>query len=204
MATDNFTDSDETTLPTHDSKWVDVDSTYDAASVWTKSNLAESIAAWNDGGALYNDGQPDDQMSQVKCVGNASISDPGTIRLLARATKDSTRGYVVYFDTVSGGNFTSLTLLKDTTWKAAQSGLSYSVSSDHTFKISATGQSTTTVKVFVDSNEHISFADSSSPILSGLPGFYLLGRAAILHSRIDDWTDGIAAGGNPWYYYANL
>lgn len=194
MATDPFTDSNGTYLTPHDAKWINVTSGYGTDDAVINNNILEADGAWQGYGGLYNDGQPDDQLSQMTFVGDAGIAGAAYRKALARATKDSTFGYVAYFNAVSGGNYTSITILKNTTWASSASGLSYPVADDLTFKISATWQSTTTVEVIVDDVEKLSWADSSSPILSGLPGFKVDGPQYVLESRIDDWTDGIAAG----------
>jgi hypothetical protein len=186
---DFFNDSDGTALATHDAKWINLSTTYVISGFEINSNIAEAINIWENSAGLYDNSQSDDQMSQAVYVGDASIDASSYRRLLVRGSEDSSFGYETYFSSMSGGNFTAMTLIKDDVWTDSVSGLSYPIADDHTIRISVSGQSTSTVKCYVDGTEEISFADSSFPILSGLPGFRCKGALLVLSTRYNNWTD---------------
>lgn len=60
---------------------------------------------------------------------------------------------------------------------------------DHVIKIVASGTSTVTLQFYVDGVLMATETDSTSPIQSGHPGFYVLTGAYISLNLFDSWQD---------------
>jgi hypothetical protein len=209
VATDNFTGTNGTTLYTHDNKWTDSagNVTAENTDAEINSNQLRPAGEWVIGGGYYNNSQSaDPQMSQFVVKGTAAAR---VYRYIAVRMGASTNGYAVRYSESSGSNYTTLEVLKDGSWIGTISSRTDAYANDITLKIEASGTSTTTIKVYINGTQAGSdITDSSSPITTGYPGFIIMGDGTQLNI-IDDWTDGVAAGGaSPVplfdYYFNNM
>jgi len=190
MATDNFTDTDGTPLETHDAKWKDGPSPYLASNAEIQSNFCQSEGAWTSFGAWYDNGQADDQSSEVIDKSHSSGEKHVAVRMSA-----ASRGYAIALTGGSGGLWSAVTMTKNGAWFASvETGASYSQAADHTLKISCSGSGTVTINCWIDGTPKTTQYDSSIPITTGKPGIWYLAGGTIAHSAFDDWTDGISSG----------
>jgi hypothetical protein len=186
MASDAFTNSDGTSLPTHDAKWT----TGPQNDFEINSNQAEATAKWSNSTNHYSDSQSEDQESEIVFVGKASV---GATRGVAVRQTDTQYGYDARLVDASGGNWTGLNVYRDNIIEASATGLSYATASNHTVRITVAGNSTATINVYVDGNRDINDHVDSTPLTGGYPGFRYYGVAEG-PDPFDDWTDNIAGG----------
>lgn len=200
MASDSFTNSDGTALSTHDSNWVDVDSTYNVGNLEINSNRAEGTGVWVLGGAIYSNGQGADQESEMVLVGGGNqVTDDRHIgcRMDNGRTAPATRGYSALLGGGDGTEWDTVFLNKSGGWLATvtTTGGPWAYADDHTIKLTVSGSSTVTLSVEVDSSSVGSDkTDSSSPHTDGEPGFYINDSGTIANYRVDDWTDNEGGG----------
>jgi len=184
MASDSFTGSNDTPLATHDSNW-DFVVGYDAARIYDNG---VSYDAWNEAGFRYTGSNGN--TSQIVVKPNSGEKCAPAVRM-----GETTLGYTAHFSSLSGGNYTYLSLYKNGSWQTWKSG-TWSASADHTVRIVASGTSSpVTVNVYVDESLVInSWSDSSSPYTTGLSGIHIIGDGSNDHAFGDDWTDGDTGG----------
>jgi hypothetical protein len=181
---DSFTGSDDTDLEVHDSNWTGVDATWVVTGLEIVSNAIQLDFGWANCAAYYDASSSDESQIVFKAAGDSATGRAVAVRMGA-----GTRGYSAILLAVSGGNYTECYVRKNGNWMAAPFTGSWSTSSDHTIKIKASGTTTVTLEVWVDGVSLGTKTDSSSPIASGHPGFYVAGTGTISHSVMDDWTD---------------
>lgn len=200
MASDNFTDTNGTHLLDHTASitWTAVISS--KPDNYTINNNSVRGAAWASANSFASTSTVDS--SQVTVLAN---NPAGVVRPSVRMSSNNA-GYMAYFTSLSGGNFTRIEVYKNNAWFARYDSVSYSQASDHTLKITASGTSTVTLEVFVDGSSLGTKTDSSSPIESGYSGFSIsMATVGTAQDLLDDWTDGAAGGGsalpNFMYHY---
>ena len=190
MASDNFTGADDTALETHDSNWTSINATYPVSNLEIISNTVRHEAIWQLSGAYYNGSSVDSSQIVFKAGTNGSQSRNVSVR----AGSDQ-RGYSASLTTISSGNYTYFNISKNGAWLATlETSGAWSVTADHTVKITASGSSTVTIEGFVDGSSEGTTSDSSSPIGAGHPGFWTGELGTIAEGVYDDWTDGAAGG----------
>jgi hypothetical protein len=192
MASDTFIDIDGTNLDTHDAKWKAA--AYLASDIEVFNNAAriKSSRVWYGTPVYFENGQPADQESQVKLVGNAVITSPSSA--VSVRINLGNRGYEMYM-TYSAGNYIDTRVNKNGSWLATLATHSLPVSSDYVLKIKATGVGPVIIEGFRGGVSLGSVQDNISPITSGYPGFMVGGAGQQIATIIDDWTDNVAAGG---------
>lgn len=196
MASDSFTDTNGTTLPAHDSNWINMSASYAAADLTIQSNQVRP-PTWGDGaGAAYSNGQSADQESQIVWKGASNAVHTRFVSVRAAGT-GTNRGYYAKWHNSSGGNFTSVAIEKDGTFLAQNAAISYAVASDHTVKITATDNGgNVDLEVFIDGTSELTHTDTTSVFTDGYPGFGVIPLGTPLDAESDDWEDGILAGGS--------
>ena len=181
---DIFTDTNGTTLASHDANWTGVNATYPVTNGRIQSNIFEHASTFQRTGAYYA-GSTSDSSSIVIKTGSTALSK----RNVAVRMGSNIRGYAATFSARSGGNWTTVSVTKDGTFYASKSG-SWSEAADHTLKITVSGTTTVAIAVSVDGVDIGAIAsDSSSPLAAGHPGFWNAECNAVVDSRLDDWTD---------------
>ena len=190
MASDNFTGADDTALETHDSNWTSINATYPVSNLEIISNTVRHEAIWQLSGAYYNGSSVDSSQIVFKAGTNGSQSRNVSVR----AGSDQ-RGYSASLTTISSGNYTYFNISKNGAWLSTlETSGAWSVTADHTVKITASGSSTVTIEGFVDGSSEGTTSDSSSPIGAGHPGFWTGELGTIAEGVYDDWTDGDTGG----------
>lgn len=187
MASDSFTGADGTLLATHDTNWTQGQL---IANLALSGNACGVNDKYKTVAAYYATSTADSSQITIKAMGSsATISKSPAVRMAGTA-----RGYTL-LPLISSGIITRFAFQKNgTTIGYSTSGLSYPVTADHTLQITASGTSTVVLTAFIDGTNIGSYNDSSSPITSGSPGFYIDGGLVLSDTLIDDWTDGVSAG----------
>jgi hypothetical protein len=179
---DSFTGTNNTALATHDANWTIASGTLSNLIIYGNGLTSKG---WVNTWAYYNASSAD--ISQVTFLANDSLDAPQVcVRMGA-----SQNGYCVYFDSASGGNYTRMVVEKNGGSAQYYTGLSYAQNANHTIKITASGTSTVTIHVFVDTADLGALTDSSSPLGAGHPGVALYSGSYDLSTtpQIDDWQD---------------
>ena len=190
MASDNFTGADDTALETHDSNWTSINATYPVSNLEIISNTVRHEATWQLSGAYYNGSSVDSSQIVFKAGTNGSPARNVSVR-----AGSNQRGYSASLGTISSGNYTFFNISKNGAWLATlETSGAWSVTADHTVKITASGSSTVTIEGFVDGSSEGTTSDSSSPIGAGHPGFWTGELGTIAEGVYDDWTDGDTGG----------
>lgn len=183
MASDSFTNTDGTSLSTHNANWGTIGGT-----IFTIQSNCAYAGTWAVREARYTASSAD--LSQVVWKGSISAVQADVAKVHVRMSS-STEGYASK-PNVSGGNVIGLILTKNGSWLGSLTGGGNpSVSLDLTLKITASGTSTVTVEGFINGTSVGTATDSSSPIAAGNPGFRSWGGASAVY--FDDWTDGASA-----------
>ena len=91
---------------------------------------------------------------------------------------------------ITGGNDTSVAMAKDQAYMGLYLG-TWAIARDHTVKVAASGTSTVTLTVYVDTVQMTSLEDgtnqdSSSPLGVGHPGFYNANVDEVVDQRFDN------------------
>lgn len=194
MASDSFTETNDTLLATHDAKWTSVGGSYvvTTMTVIGASDVVQCNTEWNYYGAYYNNSQSaDPQMSQAVLKAQAAGYEENKFVAVRMASVSENPGYGVCLATISGANYTRLMVHKNAVWLANASVTgTYAIASDHTLKIEVSGTSTTTIKIYEGGSQvGNDITDSSSPITTGYPGIYGFDGGALGNTAYDDWTD---------------
>jgi hypothetical protein len=188
MATDNFTDSNDVGLETHDANWTSISATYKVTNLEIISNTVRHEGAWQSSGAYYAASSVDTSQIIFKAGTNGTA-----LRQVAVRCATNQRGYALNLGVISGGNYTTAHINKNGSWFATPaSGQTWSVTADHTVKITVSGTSTVIIDTWVDGSALTQKSDSSSPIGAGSPGFFTDELGTIAEGIFDDWTDGVA------------
>lgn len=180
---DSFTGTDDTPLATHDSNWVNANSTYTVANLEIISNTVRPTGVWNTAGARYTGGG---DISQIVYKGGRS--GDGSIAYAAVRMNGTTLGYGCYLDGASGGNWTGLNIQKNGNWMENLTTGTWSQSADHTIRVRASGTSPVTIYCSIDGGAEYSVTDSTSPYTTGLPGFVAYPDGTMANAVFDDWS----------------
>lgn len=179
---DSFTGADDTLLSAHDANWVSLSAGRPVGNFKLSSNRCIATA-WTSAGALYSASTSD--TSRITVVGNAN---PIFRDVHVRATSNSTTGYSCTLRGISEGNWTELRILKNGDYLGTGT-ISQALNSTYEMKIVASGSSTTTVTCYINGVASSTATDSSSPILSGNPGFSVDSGSYNAGSDFDNWSD---------------
>ena len=180
---DTFTGSNGTALATHDANWTSLPG-YATTNVTIQSNMAET-GNYATGGGFYNASTADISQAVFKGAPTSSyVSKFITVRAGA-----GTLGYEVYFNYFL--NPSNVVLTKNGTYQDTWVISTLDLTVDHTIKLTATGTSTTTLELFIDGASQGTKTDSSSPITSGHPGFFVDAgsNGTIGYTAVDNWQD---------------
>lgn len=180
---DTFTGTNGTLLATHDSNWVQINSSYPIAQATIQSNMG-SVANYQSSSGFYNASSSD--ISQLLFKGlPASTNIEKNICVRAGAAEF---GYAVRISYAAGSK-TYLTIYKHNSYfgDITLTG-TLNTTLDHTMKLVASGTSTVTIALTIDGVYQGLVTDSSSPIVSGHPGWYVAGSHAAT-ATFDDWQD---------------
>lgn len=190
MASDNFAGTNGTALASHDANWSSIDGTFTVANLKIDTNQCQiANNNYNSAGAYYNSSSAD--LSQLLCKAQTSA---GTgLKYVTVRAGTSAKGYALYLSAPSGGNWTRANLYKNGAFLANVT-VSIPTTADHTLKITASGTSSVLITGYVDGVSTITYTDSSSPLASNHPGFYVSGNGVAADNYVDDWTDGASAG----------
>lgn len=193
MTTDSFTNTDGTTLSTHNANWAKANSYTNSAEI--NSNQVRNTAGFQNVAYYRSDSTSGD--CQIVKKANAGL---GNARFHALIRANATRlGYSIRLQDLSGDNFATVALYKNgTTYLASQTGLTISRLSDITMRIRATTNggnqdieawiNGTQVTWGAPTNSTI-YSDGTSPYADGSPGFYTTSSAAQAESFWDDFDD---------------
>ena len=190
MASDTFTNDDGTELATHNASWT-----------WSRGDLnsyakiysnAIRIDATREIAFYYSGSQTDYSKVTVKANQNSDDRNGPAVRVNA-----GQNGYHAYFLSPSGGNWTTVRLMRNADMIDEYAG-SWAVASDHIVEISASGTgATVTVVLTVDGSQVVSYPDTNAArITSGYSGIRLYSVSANVLA-FDDWTD---TQGAAWQY----
>lgn len=186
MASDSFTDTNDTALTTHDSNWSFVAGD-DYGRIYGNG---VSYGVWSEAVYRYTGSNGNESILTIKAGANNGSSAKAAPSVRVGA---STTGYHLLLGSISGGNYTYCHFYKDRNWQYQIAG-TWSTSSDHTVRIVASGTSSpVTVTAYVDGSSVGSWEDSSSPYTSGYSGLYLTGDGSNDYAFGDDWSDGATA-----------
>ena len=189
MAQDTFTDTNGTHLLDHTSEMTWTATISNSPDTVTIQSNAVQLDVWADTVKAF---------ASTSQVDSSQITHKSTILEAVGAAGPCVRmpvnssGYSAVFSSPTGGNWTQVVLAKNEVYLTAYSGLSYSTSSDHTIKISASGTSTVTLEVFIDGSSIGTKQDASSPLDTGYSGFRVMNNSGTAKIMVDDWTDGAA------------
>lgn len=188
MASDSFTGADNTALATHDSNWINYNSTFVVSSLKLSSNTCVTTGVWATAGARYFSSTRD-EIQIVRKAGSTAEMGIG-IRLAGDSGLD---GYTVRI-VVSSGNLSSFGVYRNNVWQHTFTfGSTFAASSDHTLRLWATGTSPLTLHFSIDGIEATSTYTDNNPIAAGNPGFRLGGDGTSPVLALDDWSDGASA-----------
>jgi hypothetical protein len=187
---DDFNAADSTPIDTNDPNWVlmtaQFTSTVDDCVI--TGNTARTVSAWAYCSAMYNTSSSDVSQIVFKAYSDASVGKRVCVRGGGGASANKT-GYCAIFAAGSGGNWTEVVINKDNGYLDSWALQSHAQASDHTMKIKASGTSPVTIEVFVDGSSLGTKTDSTSPIASGKPGFYMVGNGDATVTGMDNWQD---------------
>ncbi|MBI5530207.1 MAG: hypothetical protein HY918_01775 [Candidatus Doudnabacteria bacterium] len=187
--TDSFTGNNGTSLSSHDSNWVSPDPAYLVSGLELNNNQVRTTADWAITGAMYNSSNSDTSQIVIK---NTVLKSRYVCARMGLGSGKKT-GYCANFASISGSNWTSVSISKNKNWLTSFS-FSTPQTSDHTLKIVVSGTSSAAISVYSDETLVGSFTDSSSPLgAGGHPGFIVEGGGVQADTLFDDWSDG--AGG---------
>jgi hypothetical protein len=164
-------------LATHNAVWQNYTSSYPVANFALIGGGVVQVVAnpFNSAGALLGCSTSDTfqiVLQAASSTANFNLAKYGCVR----AQSGGTSGYCgspCFSD--GSGNWGRVCIFKNGSL-FFQSGLSsYVVQANHTLKITASGTSTVTLNLFMDGTNVGTTTDSSSPIASGHPMFYMGG-----------------------------
>lgn len=183
---DSFAGSASTPLATHNPCWITYDTTnYEVGNlVLAGSGIVQTVGIFSDGGALYSGDTS--STSQITVSGGAS----GTAAAIVRAITSTQGGYGANLASLSGGNYTSLTIFGNTIFSSC--GGTWSAASSHDIKIVAVGTtSPITVNAYVDTILCYTGTDSGAGIYStGYSGFRAAAdTSSVTHVQVANWRD---------------
>jgi len=192
MSSDSFTNSDGTTLPSHDANWADQDAAYAAADLTIQSNRARPPTWGNGAGAGYSNGQPADQDSYALFPYGAAAETKRFVSVRSIGTGNG-RGYTASWHSFDATNYIGLKVEKDGTWLAQTLGLTYPIINDHTIGITARDNGANVDLVaYVDTVSTVTYTDTTSVFTDGVPGIGCIATGIPTDSEFDDWTDNIS------------
>lgn len=188
---DNFTNTNGTTLTSHDANWTLTAASQTDTGNWLIQSNELEATAFRSLYAYYSTSATDSAEITVK----GDSADYTKIGPAVRMASGS-EGYAAYFTVLSGSNYTRVEIAKDGSFFAQVTSLSYSNTTDHTIRIVATDNGPNVdLEVFVDDSSVYTGTDSSTPIASGNDGIYNNGGSRAVAARIDDFTDGSVSRG---------
>jgi len=148
------------------------------------SNVVDVEYDWSYGSARYSTSSSDTSQILAKALADNGGKQGACVRMGAAAT-----GYCLFMMTYTGGNWTQITLQKNGSWIWDESDHTWSGTSDHTLKITASGTSTVSFRVWVDNVEITGVtSDTTDTLTSGNPGF-TVGSGSSAHPKMDNWQD---------------
>lgn len=147
------------------------------------SGAVSTTGDWVTGGGRYSTSTSD--KSVIMQDGNTAAAELHTcVRMGA-----SSDGYCAKLKTPTGGNWTGWEIQKNGSYLCEGGSISYAQNASHTMSISASGTSTVTLTMVVDSATITSSCtDSSSTITSGNPGIKITAYGAT-RGKINSWQD---------------
>jgi hypothetical protein len=149
------------------------------------AGILSPTSSFNNGGCLYNASSAD--TSQIVML---PMQGGTTKYVCARALTNVTQGYCGTPAYAGGGSWTKISIQKNGAEIAqAGTGAPWSIAVNHTVKIVTSGTSTVTVSVYMDGVLAGSTTDSSSPLPSGHPGFYVVGTGSYSDLLYGTWQD---------------
>lgn len=191
MASDSFTNDDDTALATHDSNWGDLGG-WNVSDLEINTNQVQGATDFTWCGARYTTSTED--VCQIVFKTGTTIATYQRVHV--RATGSHT-GYSAAFGGGSGGNWTDLTFYKNDSFLAGTGGYTISQASDHTMKITAADNGgNVDLELFIDTVSELTTSDTSAVYTSGSPGFLIRreNAASAADTRMDDFDD-LASGG---------
>lgn len=180
---DSFTDTNGVHLADHNANWAGYgDVGLDNITIQgNKASGTTYVSTW----ARYTSSTADtSQIVMSAYTDNASINP--SIGVMVRGSSTS-KGYVFKLFQQDGTNWTYWELDKNGSWADSAAGQTFAGNTSHILKITASGTSSVVINMYVDGNLIHSYTDSSSPIGSGNPGFFVISDAIAMTA--DDWTD---------------
>lgn len=201
MATDSFTGTDGTALSTHDANWSAFNGTLAAqgGGVLITGGYAGMPTDFDAVGSFYSSSSSDN--CQIVKKGSSGFGS-ARARFCVRAGTD-TFGYNVMLESLTGDDFGTVTLYKHTTYVVATNGLSIPRTSDITVRIRATENGgNQDLECWINGSQitwgsptnNVIRTDSTSPLSTGSPGFWLSGSGSKVDSYVDDFDDLESSG----------
>lgn len=184
---ESFDGTDGTLLSTF-SNWSSINATFVETNFKISGNAITPTAAYAKAGGFHSLSTSD--ISQIIFKGQTSTD---ISRFLAvRANTDST-GYSIQLGYPSATDWRQISFFKNGTSIGTAQTISPTVpyGVDHTFKLVATGSSPVTLSVYIDGSgtAAATMTDSTSPITSGHPGFYINTGSSTGNAFFDNWQD---------------
>lgn len=186
---DTFTGDDSTSLAAHDSNWEAMGGMGDSSGVTYAVLFGDKLTvlySWISLYAIYTASTSDTSQATI-----VALTDTATFqrkRVHVRAASDS-GGYSASFGSLSGGNYTEVTVQKGIEYLSGCSGISEPAGVDHVLKIVASGVSPVTLSIYVDGDFVCTSTDSSNTIVSGAPGVSISDCSVAGNNYIDNWSD---------------
>lgn len=168
---DTFTGSSGVLLTAYNPIYVAVDGSYPVSTLrLSGSSSVRTNSPFDNGGALVSCSTSD--TFQMDIVGAPTITNNTSKYIAVRGTSGAHRGYSIAFCYSSGANWDSLCIFKDATLIQQGPHVGYDPTQTYTLKITASGSTSTLITGYINGVSTVTFTDTSSPLLSGNPGWF--------------------------------
>lgn len=189
-AEDDFNDSDDTALETHDSNWADLSTADNVALMEIVNNTAVGEdPAWASNGARYTASN-----SLTSIITTRALTSTTTFRIGIAVRADGTNGgySVEIYDTGATGNWNYIIWRKNGAYQDEASITGADRNASYEFKlVSVDNGGNVDLTLYQDDVSIATHTDSTSPITSANnPGFFARNT---FENIIDAWSDGESA-----------
>jgi len=178
---DSFAGAAGTLLATHDANW---SGTNVGNCKLSGSGTVQTSSAYVVCGASYSASTA--STSQIVASGFTGGTSPTSKCAIIRSSGST--NYDGCLGTASGGNWTKCQIHKSGTVEVS-TAVAYSQATDHTIKLVASGTGPVVLTVYIDGTSACTYTDSTSPIASGNPGFYVSGNGTTANNQMSAWQD---------------
>jgi len=184
---ETFNGIDGTLLSTF-SNWSSINATFVETNFKISGNALTPTAAYAKAGGFHSASTSD--ISQIVFKGQSAAD---IARYLTVRTNTDSIGYAIQLGYPSVTDWRQISFFKN----GIQIGTSQTISptmpfaTDHTFRLVASGTDPVTLSVYIDGSvtAAATMIDSTSPIASGHPGFYINTGSSTTNEFFDSWQD---------------